>query len=104
MKDIVARYRWWMVLLVVLLVFGSTSSGMGLVQAQQESPLNDDEFTKAELATTQIFIVNPDGKPMGTCTGTFQTPDGIILTNFHCVGHTDLYGRRGLSRHRGVHG
>lgn len=93
MKDIVARYRWWMVLLVVLLVFGSTSSGMGLVQAQQESPLNDDEFTKAELATTQIFIVNPDGKPMGTCTGTFQTPDGIILTNFHCVGHTDLYGR-----------
>lgn len=92
MKKLVARYRWWMVLLVVLLAIGSTSSRLGLVQAQ-ESPLSDEEFSKAELATTQIFIVNPDGKPMGTCTGTFQTPDGIILTNFHCVGHTDLYGK-----------
>lgn len=91
MSDVFSRYRWWLALMVTLLLVGSFSPQLRSASAQA-SQLDDEEYEKAELATAQIYIVDPDGKPMGTCTGTFQTPDGIILTNFHCVGHTDLYG------------
>ncbi|HEU5090006.1 MAG TPA: serine protease, partial [Roseiflexaceae bacterium] len=91
MSDVFTRYRWWLALMVTLLLVGSFSPQLRSASAQT-SQLDDEEYEKAELATAQIYIVDPDGKPMGTCTGTFQTPDGIILTNFHCVGHTDLYG------------
>jgi S1-C subfamily serine protease len=92
MSDLLPRYRWWVALMVLLLAFGATSSALRSAQAQNAPALDDDEYSRAELATVQIYILDPDGKPMGGCTGTFQTPDGIILTNFHCVGHTDLYG------------
>jgi S1-C subfamily serine protease len=91
MSDMLKRYRWWMVLMVVLLAGGSLSSGLRSALAQS-TQLSDDAYTRAELATVQIYILDPKGKPLGTCTGTYQTADGIILTNFHCVGHTDLYG------------
>ncbi len=91
MSDMLKRYRWWLALMVLLLAGGSLSSGIRAAQAQT-TQLNDDDYTRAELATVQIYILDPKGKPLGTCTGTFQTATGIILTNFHCVGHTDLYG------------
>jgi S1-C subfamily serine protease len=91
MSEAIIRYRWWIALMVALMLTGSLSSSLRSAHAQS-SQLDDAEYEKAELATNQIYIVDPDGKPIGTCTGTFQTPDGIILTNFHCVGHTDLYG------------
>ena len=91
MSDLLQRYRWWIALMVLLLAIGSTSSALRSARAQN-SQLDDQEFERAEQATVQIYILDPKGKPMGTCTGTYQTPTGIILTNFHCVGHTDLYG------------
>lgn len=91
MSEMLKRYRWWIALMVLLLAGGSLSSGMRAAQAQT-SQLSDDAYTRAELATVQIYILDPKSKPLGTCTGTYQTASGIILTNFHCVGHTDLYG------------
>ncbi|MEN9934840.1 MAG: hypothetical protein RLZZ387_1419 [Chloroflexota bacterium] len=82
------RMRWWVALAVALLLAGSLIPST----RAQSSPLDDDEFQQAIMATNKLFILGPDGKPIGTCTGTTITPDGFILTNFHCVGHTDLYG------------
>jgi Trypsin-like peptidase domain len=92
MSDLISRYRWWIALMVFLLALGATSGTLRSVQAQNVQ-LDDNEYDRAMLATVQIYIIDPKGKPMGTCTGTYQTPEGVILTNFHCVGHTDLYGR-----------
>jgi hypothetical protein len=91
MSDLFKRYRPWIALMLILLMAGALSDGLRSAQAQTGN-LDKTELKKAELATVQIYILDPDGKPVGTCTGTYQTPDGIILTNFHCVGHTDLYG------------
>jgi hypothetical protein len=92
MSDLLKRYRWWIALMVLLLAVGSTSGALRSAVAQSNSDLSDEEYDRAMLATVQIYLIDPKGKPMGTCSGTYQTPDGIILTNFHCVGHTDLYG------------
>jgi hypothetical protein len=91
MNDLFHRYRRWIALTFVLLVAGAFSGNLRSAEAQI-SPLDDSEYERAERATVQIYILDPKGKPMGGCTGTYQTTDGIILTNFHCVGHTDLYG------------
>ncbi|GAB4125009.1 MAG: hypothetical protein Fur005_43430 [Roseiflexaceae bacterium] len=91
MNDLFHRYRRWIALMFVLLVAGAFSGNLRSAEAQI-SPLDDSEYERAERATVQIYILDPKGKPMGGCTGTYQTTDGIILTNFHCVGHTDLYG------------
>lgn len=92
MSDLYSRYRWWIALMLTLLVAGALSAPLRGAFAQTEDPLNDAELERAEQATVKIYILDAKGKPMGGCTGTIQTPDGIILTNFHCVGHTDLYG------------
>lgn len=88
MATILARFRWWIALAGALLLIG-TFAPRG---AGAQSELDEAELERAELASVQIYILDPDGEPFGTCSGTFQTPDGIILTNFHCVGYTDLYG------------
>lgn len=91
MSTLFRRYRWWIALMITLLMAGSLSSGLRSAQAQTGA-LDEKELERATLATVKIYILDPRGKPLGGCTGTFQTPDGIVLTNFHCVGHTDLYG------------
>jgi S1-C subfamily serine protease len=81
--------RWWIALAGLLLAFGSLSP---LATSAQTSQLDDDEYEQAILATNKIFILGPDDKAIGTCTGTTLNQEGYILTNFHCIGHTDLYG------------
>src|SRR5215216_1291618 len=46
---------------------------------------------RAILSTVKILIIDADLNIMGTCSGT-HVGNGYIATNWHCVGHTDLYG------------
>lgn len=48
----------------------------------------------AMLSTVQLALVDGQFREVGTCSGT-HIGDGFILTNFHCVGQTDLYGPDG---------
>lgn len=51
---------------------------------------------QALKSTVKIFVVTdgPRGefKTLGGCSGSLIDPSGIILTNWHCVGRTDVYG------------
>ena len=52
-----------------------------------------DQIENAMLSVVKIWILGPDGKAFGGCSGTVADPAGYILTNFHCVGYTNLYGK-----------
>lgn len=43
-------------------------------------------------ASVKLGILDANDETMGTCSGTFVDARGYILTNFHCVGQTDIYG------------
>jgi hypothetical protein len=53
--------------------------------------LEKQDLQKALLSTVKILVLDPDLEVLGTCSGT-HLGDGVIVTNWHCVGHTDLYG------------
>lgn len=51
------------------------------------------QIETAMQAVVKIWMLGPDGKAFGGCSGTIIDPVGYILTNFHCVGYTNLYGK-----------
>lgn len=87
MKWQLSRTTLWIALIASILVAGLTSQST--VFAKDPTA---DQIQAGMLATVKIWILGPDGKAIGTCSGTVIDPVGYILTNFHCVGHTDLYG------------
>jgi hypothetical protein len=84
--------RWWFALIAGVLLGGI------YIQPHRAQALTSDALDGAILSTTELIAIAPDPKDakkvvgLGSCTGTFVTPDGLILTSFHCVGQTDLYG------------
>jgi len=58
-----------------------------------QAGLPDDKLQRAVLATAQVLPVDEKKQVLGRCSGTVVNPAGLILTNFHCVGQTDLYGK-----------
>lgn len=43
-------------------------------------------------ASVKLLILDAEEFIVGTCSGTILNPQGYILTNYHCVGQTDIYG------------
>lgn len=72
---------------------GGATQVKTLAPAASTAEPNDNAIDRAMLGTVQIFILDPDNKVMGTCSGTNFHPAGYIVTNWHCVGVTHLYGR-----------
>lgn len=53
---------------------------------------NENAIDRAMLGAVQLFVLDPSNKVKGTCSGTVFHPAGYIVTNWHCVGITHLYG------------
>jgi serine protease Do len=70
--------------LLASLAFGSPS-----VQAKDPTSA---QIENAMRAVVKIWMLGPDSKAFAGCSGTVVDPAGYILTNFHCVGYTNLYG------------
>ncbi|HET9495173.1 MAG TPA: trypsin-like peptidase domain-containing protein [Chloroflexia bacterium] len=85
MYRITSRARSLIALAVGTLVMGV------LFAPGQGRALEKQDLQKALLSTVKILVLDPDLEVLGTCSGT-HLGDGVILTNWHCVGHTDLYG------------
>ncbi|MFQ5612722.1 MAG: serine protease [Anaerolineae bacterium] len=54
--------------------------------------LEKEELKRGLRAAVKLIILDPGNDPVGTCSGTVLDNSGYILTNFHCVGQTDIYG------------
>lgn len=67
------------------------SFAVGSPVAQAKDPTST-QIENAMLAVVKIWTLGPDGKAFAGCSGTVVDPAGYILTNFHCVGYTNLYG------------
>ena len=75
-----------------------TNESGNTTQVKTEAPAasagpDDSAIDRAMLGTVQIFVLDPDNRVTGSCSGTNYHPAGYIVTNWHCVGVTYLYGR-----------
>ncbi len=61
-------------------------------ELQPAGALEKEDLQRGLRAAVKLGILGPDDEVMGTCSGTILDNTGVILTNFHCVGQTDLYG------------
>ena len=85
MNQLTTRARIWTALVVGTLLAGVLfAPGHGQALERQD-------LQKALLATVKLLVLDPDLNVLGGCSGT-HLGDGVIVTNWHCVGHTDLYG------------
>ncbi len=56
------------------------------------SALDREGLQRGLRASVKLLILDPDEYILGTCSGTVLNSQGYILTNYHCVGQTDIYG------------
>lgn len=54
--------------------------------------LDKDALKRGLMASVKLIVLDANNKPVGGCSGTVLDNTGYILTNFHCVGQTDVYG------------
>jgi len=54
--------------------------------------LSTDQLNRGVLASARIWAIDSQKKTLGSCAGTVVDPSGLVLTAWHCVGHSDLYG------------
>jgi hypothetical protein len=80
--------RVWLVLVVSVLLAGIF---LRPGQSRAADTITKEALNRDLLATVKLLILDPDGKIFGICSGT-HLGGGVIVTNWHCVGHTDLYG------------
>ncbi|MEK7863239.1 MAG: serine protease, partial [Chloroflexota bacterium] len=71
---------------------GNTSKVQTQAPAATSGP-DENAIDRAMLGTVQIYVLDPDNRVKGSCSGTNFHPAGYILTNWHCVGVTHIYGR-----------
>lgn len=81
----ISKTRLWIALIAAILLFGT------LFAPARTQAITKEQINKGLLSAVKIFLIDGDLKVLGTCTGT-HLGDGVIVTNWHCVGHTDLYG------------
>ncbi|HST03528.1 MAG TPA: trypsin-like peptidase domain-containing protein [Chloroflexia bacterium] len=89
MFDVIKRVnktRAWIILTVTILALGTL-----LNPIKTRANIPDESLQRDLLGAVEIFIVDGQMQMLGSCTGTYLG-DGVIVTNWHCVGHTDLYG------------
>lgn len=55
--------------------------------------LEKEGLQRALRASVKLIILDGNNDAFGRCSGTVLNNQGYILTNFHCVGQTDLYGQ-----------
>ncbi|MBI5301545.1 MAG: trypsin-like peptidase domain-containing protein [Chloroflexi bacterium] len=77
-------------LAIAFVLLASLTLELPTAHAKDPAPA---QIENAMLAVVKIWILGPDGKAFGGCSGTVIDPAGYILTNFHCVGYTNLYGK-----------
>src|SRR6478609_6157108 len=82
----VNKTRAWIILTVTILALGTL-----LNPIKTRANIPNESLQRDLLGAVEIFIVDGQMKMLGSCTGTYLG-DGVIVTNWHCVGHTDLYG------------
>lgn len=63
-----------------------------LWNSQPAAALEREGLQRALRASVQLGVLGPANDIIGTCSGTVLNEQGFILTNYHCVGQTDLYG------------
>ena len=88
MKIKISRTHLWIMLIASILLAGL----VGQPVAMATDPTAD-MIEHGMLSTVKLWLLGPDNKSIGGCSGTVVDPSGLILTNFHCVGQTDLYGK-----------
>ncbi|MEM7030588.1 MAG: serine protease [Chloroflexota bacterium] len=81
-------------ILSLLIVVSSLIWGVLSVQALDKETLN-----AGLRASVKLIILDENLDAMGGCSGTILNDEGYILTNYHCVGHTDLYGEDKFLEH-----
>lgn len=79
------KTRAWVALIVAILVTGV------LFSPTRTTAISRNAVQRGLLSTTKLLIVDSQMKIFATCSGTYLG-QGVIVTNWHCVGHTDLYG------------
>ena len=82
-----SRTSMWIALIALILLAGLGGPSVALAKDPTSA-----QIQQGMLATVKVWLVGPDGDAIGTCSGTVIDPAGYILTNFHCVGYTELYG------------
>lgn len=85
MRGRINGTRVWVALTVATLALGA------LFPTQPSAALTKEQRQKALLSAVKILIVDADLKAFARCSGT-HVGNGFIITNWHCVGQTDLYG------------
>ena len=87
MKIQISRTRLWIVLSALILLAGMVGQPAALAKEPSSAAIEH-----AVLSAVKLWLIDADTKVLGSCSGTVIDPTGFILTNFHCVGQTDLYG------------
>lgn len=87
MKQSILRAMFFAVAIILL---ASMAFDLPTTYAKDPTPT---QIETAMQAVVKIWMLGPDGKAFGGCSGTVIDPAGYILTNFHCVGYTNLYGK-----------
>ena len=77
----------------VLAIAGLLALLLGLLWSSLPARALEKEALKRDLhASVKLIILDANGEVFGGCSGTILNNQGYILTNFHCVGQTDIYG------------
>lgn len=81
-----AKYKVLGSIVFLMLLFGAWWTSL------PARALDKENLQRGLHASVKLVILDVNGDPVGGCSGTILNNLGYILTNFHCVGHTDLYG------------
>lgn len=78
---------------LMLYIFALVTLIVGMLASQAPASAIDREALQRGLrSSVKLGILDASDEIVGTCSGTILDNQGFILTNFHCVGQTDLYG------------
>lgn len=87
MRSVLKRRQLWAGLVILVLL-----AGLRVPNRSAQADLSTDLLNRGVLASAKIWAFDSQKKGIGTCSGTVVDPSGLILTAWHCVGQTDLYG------------
>jgi S1-C subfamily serine protease len=77
----------------ILAIAGLLTLVLGLVWSSLPAlALEKEALQRGLRASVKLIILDAGNDPFGRCSGTVLNSEGFLLTNFHCVGQTDIYG------------